>query len=328
MLKNWKSIKILMIIASVLLLIAVPFLGFNSYIMRIFILIGIYTILATSLNLLTGFTGQVSLGHAAFYGIGAYSSALLAMKLGMPFLLSSFLGAIIAAFFGFILGLPTLRLNGSYLSIVTLGFCEITRLIELNWMSVTRGPMGITGIPSPVIFGIKIDTDRGYFYLIAVFTIITVFLIKNIIKSRTGRAMIAIREDELAAEAMGVNILKYKVMAFIVSAFFAGLAGAFYAHYVSFIDPQSFTFDESTQILSMVILGGMGSLTGSFLGTIMLVSIPELLRDFAQYRMLIYGGVLVFMIVMRPDGIIGIFNDIASKLKKLKAGSKKVSIGR
>lgn len=328
MLKNWRSIKVLMIIALVLVLAAVPFLGFNSYIMRIFILIGIYTILSTSLNLLTGFTGQVSLGHAAFYGIGAYSSALLAMKLGMSFLPSSFLGAIIAAFFGFILGLPTLRLNGSYLSIVTLGFCEITRLIELNWMSVTRGPMGITGIPSPIILGMKIDTDRGYFYLIAVLTAITVFLIKNIIKSRTGRAMIAIREDELAAEAMGVNILKYKVMAFIVSAFFAGLAGAFYAHYVSFIDPQSFTFDESTQILSMVILGGMGSLMGSFLGTIMLVSIPEMLRDFAQYRMLIYGGVLVFMIVMRPDGIIGIFNDIVAKLKKLRAESKKVSVRR
>jgi branched-chain amino acid transport system permease protein len=317
-----------MIIAAALLLIALPFLGFGSYVLRICIMIGIYTILATSLNLLTGFTGQVSLGHAAFYGIGAYGSALFAMKFDMPFLLSALLGAVIAAFFGFLLGLPTLRLNGNYLSIVTLGFCEITRLIELNWMSLTRGPMGITGIPSPVVFGMNIDNNRKYYYLILVFAAITVFLINNILKSRTGRAMISIREDELAAEAMGVNVLKYKVMAFIISAFFAGFAGAFYAHFVSFIDPQSFTFDESTQILSMVILGGMGSLTGSFLGTVILVSIPELLRDFAQYRMLIYGGVLVFMIVMRPDGIIGIFNDITAKVKKIKSGKNKISAGR
>ena len=328
MLQNEKTVKIIMFLAAALLLVAVPFLGFSSYVMRMLILIGIYTILSTSLNLLTGFTGQVSLGHAAFYGIGAYSSALLATKLGMPFLFSSLLGAVIAAFFGFVLGLPTLRLNGSYLSIVTLGFCEITRLVELNWMSLTRGPMGITGIPSPVVFGINIDNDKKYFYLIAALALITVFLINNILKSRTGRAMVSIREDELAAEAMGVNVLKYKVMAFIVSAFFAGLAGAFYAHYVSFIDPQSFTFDESTQILGMVILGGMGSLTGSFLGTIILVAIPELLRDFAQYRMLIYGGVLVFMIVMRPDGIIGIFNDITAKLKKIKDGRKNIPAGR
>lgn len=300
-LKN-KTVTILALIAFTAV---VPFLGLSSYIMRILILSGIYIILAVSLNLLTGYTGQVSLGHAAFYGIGAYTSALLAMHFNLSFPVTALAGGLVAAFFGLLLGLPTLRLNGTYLSIVTLGFCEIMRLIELNWMGLTRGPMGLIGIPFPKIFGWTVDNDAEYFYLILILVIITIVTINNLIKSRSGRALISIREDELAAEAMGINVLRYKVIAFTVAAFFAGIAGSFYAHYVSFIDPQSFTFDESIQILSIVILGGMGSNLGAAIGAVILVTIPEMLRGLQEYRMLIYGAVLVIMMLVRPQGLFG-----------------------
>jgi branched-chain amino acid transport system permease protein len=297
--------KVITIVALIAFTMAVPFLGLSSYIMRILILSGIYIILAVSLNLLTGYTGQVSLGHAAFYGIGAYTSALLALKFNLSFPVTALAGGLLAAFFGLLLGLPTLRLNGTYLSIVTLGFCEIMRLIELNWMGLTRGPMGLIGIPFPKIFGWTVDNDAEYFYLILILVVITIVTINNLIKSRSGRALISIREDELAAEAMGINVLRYKVIAFTIAAFFAGIAGSFYAHYVSFIDPQSFTFDESIQILSIVILGGMGSNLGAAIGAVILVSIPEMLRGLQEYRMLIYGAVLVIMMLVRPQGLFG-----------------------
>jgi branched-chain amino acid transport system permease protein len=297
--------KAITILALIVVTAAVPFLGFSSYIMRILILSGIYVILAVSLNLLTGYTGQVSLGHAAFYGIGAYTSALLSIHFNLSFPVTALSGGLVAALFGLLLGLPTLRLNGTYLSIVTLGFCEITRLIELNWMGLTRGPMGLIGIPFPKIFGWVVDNDAEYFYLILILVIATIVTINNLIKSRSGRALISIREDELAAEAMGINVLKYKVIAFTIAAFFAGIAGSFYAHYASFIDPQSFTFDESILILSIVILGGMGSNLGAAVGAIILVTIPEMLRGLQEYRMLIYGAVLVVMMLGRPQGIFG-----------------------
>ena len=287
------------------LLGAIPFFGLSPYIMRMIILSGIYIILALSLNLLTGFTGQISLGHAAFYGLGAYTSALLAIHFNLSFLVTALAGGLVAGFFGFLLGLPTLRLNGTYLSIVTLGFCEITRLIGLNWMGLTRGPMGLTGIPFPRILGWIVDRDMEYYYLILVLVMVSWISLSNLIRSRTGRALISIREDELASEAMGINVLKYKVIAFTVSSFFAGIAGSFYAHYASFIDPQSFTFDESIQILSMVILGGMGSNPGVVLGAVILVSVPEMLRGLQEYRMLIYGAVLVVMMLVRPQGLLG-----------------------
>jgi len=294
-----------MIILFISFMTLIPFLGFSPYIMRIMILSGIYIILALSLNLLTGFTGIVCLGHAAFYGIGAYTSALLAIHFDLSFVFTAIAGGVVAAFFGLLLGLPTLRLNGTYLSMVTLGFCEIVRLVGLNWMSLTRGPMGLTGIPFPKILGWVIDRDAEYFYLVLILIIMTWVILNNLIQSRAGIALIAIREDEVAAEAMGINILKYKVLAFAISAFFAGIAGSFYAHYASFINPQSFTFDESIQILSMVILGGMGSNLGVALGAIVLVSVPEMLRGLQEYRMLIYGAVLVIMMLTRPQGILG-----------------------
>lgn len=277
----------------------------DQYIVRMGTLSLMYVGLAFSLNFVTGFLGQVSLGHAAFLGLGAYTSAILSARLGWPFLLTAFCGMIVAAFFGMLLGIPALKLSGSYLSIVTLGFCEIIRIVELNWVGLTRGPMGITGIARPNVFGIQIKSPASYFYLCFFFVLFIGTIIANIINSHIGRGIMSIREDAIASAAMGINVFRYKVMTFTISAGFAGLMGAFYAHYMRFIDPNAFNFEQSISILSMVILGGLGSLPGSVIGALLLTTIPEMLRDFAEARMLLYGLALVFMMILRPKGLFG-----------------------
>ena len=300
------------ILAVLLVLVAVfPILITDQYVLRIGTLCVMYTGLAMSLNLISGFMGQVSLGHAAFLGIGAYASAILSDRTGMPFIVTMLFAMLVAAVAGMLLGIPALKLSGSYLAIVTLGFCEIVRLVELNWVDLTRGPMGMTGIERPNLFGLQIKSQMSYYYLCLVLVLIIVFVLSNIINSHVGRGIMSVREDAIAASAMGVNVFRYKVMTFTISSAFAGMMGAFYAHYMRFIDPSAFNFDQSTQILSMVILGGLGSMPGSVLGAVLLTSIPELLREvlqntpFSDARMLIYGLVLVIMMVFRPKGILG-----------------------
>ncbi|AOY78196.1 branched-chain amino acid ABC transporter permease [Clostridium formicaceticum] len=289
----------------VLVLLLLPLFSINNFQMRMIIMVGIYMVLAMSLNLITGYTGQLSLGHAAFYGIGAYTSAILSMRFGMSFMITAPIAAILSAFVALLLGIPTLKLQGAYFAIVTLGFSEIVRIIALNWIQLTRGPMGIPGIARPLIFGYQISSSKDYYYLILALVVITYLSIYRIMHSRLGRAFSAIREDELAAQAMGVDTLKYKILSFTIAAFFAGLAGSFYAHYITYIDPQSFTFNESIQILSMVVLGGMGNMWGAMVGTIILVIAPEMLRFLEDYRMVMYGAVLIIMMLTRPQGILG-----------------------
>ncbi len=298
------SVKTLGVILGILFA-AIPFIGLSNFVMRMFIMVGIYAILGLSLNLVTGFTGQLSLGHAAFYAIGAYTSAILSTRFGLNFMITAPASALVAAVFGLLLGMPTLKLQGAYLAIVTLGFGEIVRITALNWMGLTRGPMGIPGIPGPGIFGFQIQSNVGYFYLIYGLVIMTIIVMNRLVNSRMGRAFTAIREDELAAQYMGIRTTVYKIVAFTIAAFFAGLAGSFYAHFVTFIDPQSFTFDESVQILSIVILGGMGSIPGTILGAAVLVTAPELLRSLQNYRMVMYGLILISMMLIRPQGILG-----------------------
>ncbi len=304
-LKNKNILWILLIFLISLVFFVLPFLGLSNFVLRMLIMVGIYIILGLSLNLITGFTGQLSLGHAAFYGIGAYTSAILSTRYGMGFGITAPLSGLMAAFLGFLLGIPTLKLQGAYLAIVTLGFGEIIRITALNWMQLTRGPMGIPGIPAISIFGYELQSNLGYYYVICILAMITVLLISRIVNSRVGRAFMAIREDELAAQYMGIYTTNYKILAFSMGAFLAGVAGSFYAHYVSYIDPQSFTFDESIQILSIVILGGMGSIPGTILGAAILVTAPELLRSLQDYRMVIYGLILILMMLIRPQGILG-----------------------
>jgi branched-chain amino acid transport system permease protein len=297
--------KKLLSIGIVCLIIAIPHLGLSPFIMRMLTLSGIYVVLGLSLNLLAGIAGQVSMGHAAFYGIGAYTSALLSLRFGVPFSITCIAAGIVAALTGLLLCFPAMKLKGTYFTFVTLGFCEIVRLVALNWIGLTRGPMGLPGIPPPAFFGWVIETDAGYFYLIAAIAGIAYVVVNNIANSRTGRAFIAIREDTLVAEAMGIDVFKYKMIAFATSSFFAGLVGAFFAHYVTFIDPASFTFDESSLILSLVVLGGMGNFKGTILAALILIAIPEVMRGLQTYRMLIYGLTLVVMMIVRPQGILG-----------------------
>ncbi len=283
--------------------------------MQILTVIIINSILAISLNLISGYTGQLSLGHATFMGLGAYAATLFTLKLQTPFLVSIVLGAVVAAFFGFVIGVPTLRLRGDYLAIATLGFGEITKNVLLN-LKITGGPMGLRGIP-------KVTNV----YVAAAALILVIFSLGRIINSRVGKSFIAIREDELAAEAMGINTTRFKILAFIIGAFYAGLAGGLYAFLFRYINPKDFGFMRSIEILCMVVLGGMGNTYGAVLGATIITILPEFLRSvspaIAQYRMVLYGLLLVIMMIVKPQGIIGESSLSNKKPKKLleKGGS-------
>lgn len=292
-------------LAALLFFIVVfPVVFDNKYILHIAILVGIYLILGVTLNVVTGITGELDLGHAAFFGIGAYVSSLITIKLFSSFWVGLICAFFVSLLFGILLGIPSLRIRGDYLAIVTLGFNEIVRYVLLNWQNVTNGPMGVHRIPVPTIFGVKLNSKQFFFYLIYLFVIITVTVISRLSRSRFGRSLVAIREDEIAAIAMGINTGYYKISAFAITAAFAGIAGSLFAHYMSFISPMNFTTGESILILCMVVLGGKGSIIGSILGVIILTLLPEILRSIAMYRMLFYGLILIVMMIFKPNGLI------------------------
>ena len=245
----------------------------------------------------SGFLGQLVLGHAGFMSVGAYAAALFTMYSGLPtmasFPLALLIGGIVAAAFGVIIGVPALRLKGDYLAILTLGFGEIIRVLILA-TPFTGGAAGLSGIP--------LLTTFTYVFIVAILTVAVIFAF---IHSRHGRAVIAIREDEIAAEAAGIHTTYYKLLAFVLAAFFAGIAGGLYAHHIGVLDPSKFDFNYSVEILIMVVLGGMGSITGSVVAAIVLTLLPELLRGFSEYRMLIYSIILICVMLFKPSGLLG-----------------------
>ncbi len=277
----------------------------DSYIMLNLIIIGINIILAVSLNLVTGFTGQFSLGHAAFMSIGAYVSAIVTANFGQPLWVGIVLAALVSAFAGVLIGIPTLRLNGDYLAIATLGFGEIIKIIGMN-VDYVGGASGFNDIPQL--------TNWTWIYFM---TVITIILIRNFIKSKNGRACIAIREDEIAAEAMGINTTRYKVIAFAFGAFFAGIAGALYANFFYFIKPDTFGFMKSIDILAMVVFGGMGSIMGSITGAVALSLISLFLQGIPELRMVVYAAALFLIMLYRPSGLLG-----NCSFKSLKIGGR------
>ncbi len=285
-------------------LILLP-LFMNNYYIDILNLSLLYALLAVGLNITVGYTGLLDLGYAAFYGVGAYVYALLSTGIGLSFWLGLPIGGLVAAFFGLILGIITLRLRGDYLAIITLGFVQIIYLTLNNWDSVTQGPNGIMQIGRPEIAGFVFRQQIHFYYLILSFLVVTVVAVHRLIDSQIGRAWIAIREDEMAAEAMGIDTTRMKILAFVLGAGIAGIGGVFFAARYTFVSPESFTFLESVRILSMVVLGGMGSIPGAILGGFLLTLLPELLRDLAHYRMLIFGAALVGMMIFRPQGLWG-----------------------
>ena len=285
---------------------AFPFI-FSLYQTNIMITALIYVITGLGLNIVVGLAGLLDLGYVAFYAVGAYSYALLNYHFGLGFWMALPIGAGLALMFGVLLGFPVLRLRGDYLAIVTLGFGEIIRLILENWNDFSFGPSGIANIPRPGFFGIELSLDQAttylYFLMIAL-VLMTIFVVSRLQNSRIGRAWIALREDEVACQAMGIDKTKTKLTAFAMGATWAGMAGVVFAAKTTFINPASFTIWESIIILCVVVLGGMGSVFGVICGALILILLPEYLRAFSEYRMLIFGSVLVVMMVFRPGGIV------------------------
>jgi len=283
-----------------------------EYLLHILVIAGIYIILTLSLNLIVGYTGLPALGHAAFFCIGAYTSSLLALNMDLSPWIGLSIGACVAALSGIVIGYPAVRLKGDYLALTTFGLGVIIYSIAKNWVSLTRGPMGLPGIPGFSVFGFHLSEIWSYLLLVLVFVIITIFVVRRVVNSPFGRILRSIREDEIASQALGKNTTKHKILVFIIGAFFAGIAGSLYAHYITFIDPSSFTVMESITILLMVIFGGMGSISGSIAGAVILVVFPELLRFLgmpssiaAPMRQMLYGLLLVVLMIKRPQGIMG-----------------------
>ena len=315
-------------VALVAALIVFPWVFSSAYILRIVTVCMMYVMIALSLNLLTGFLGLMTLGQAAFWGIGAYTAAILATQMGWGMGMCMIASALMAGLLSLLVALPTMRLKGYFLTVVTLGFCEIVRLVEMNWMDLTRGPLGIAGIPSPNFFGIDLSSNRQIYYVMLVLVVVSAVIIFSIVHSRVGLAIMAIRDDDLAAASMGVNVVKYKIMVFLISTMMVGVAGAFYAHYISFIDPSGFTTAASTDMLIMAIFGGLGSIPGTILGASILTILPETIRAMAEYRNLVYGIIIVVLMMVKPDGILGNVNfkyikQRAKQKEQQKAGETK-----
>ncbi len=287
-----------------ILIVAPPFLK-NDYIIRIGISVLLYVVLASSLNVINGYSGQFNIGHAGFYCVGAYTAGILATRFGLSFWLLLILSGLAAALFSCFLGIPTLRLKGVFLAITTLGFSEIIRLTILNWTSLTRGPMGIPGIPFPVLFGMQLKSNIQFYYIILAIAALMIFITQRLLNSRIGRAWIAIREDETAAKAMGVETFKYKLLNLMYGTFWAGVAGCFYAFFASYISADSFTLDEGFAILAMVLVGGQGNLLGPIVGASALTILPEIFRFTAQYRLVIFGLAILVIMHLRPQGLAG-----------------------
>ncbi len=310
--------KMVLMPVLVLALIAAPAVITNKYMLHIIILCSMYSCLALSLNMVIGWSGQFSLGHVTFYGMGAYLSTLLVRSLGINFFLATLTAMVIVGIFSALLCMPTLKLRGDYIALVTLGFGEVFRLFISNAVAITRGPMGIPNIPPPSIFGFEISGKTAYYYFVLILLIcFTIFMVR-FDNSGFGMSMMAVNEDDIAATSLGINPVKFKLWGFVMGGVMAALMGSFYSVYMGMIGPSSFDYGESIKMVSMVVLGGQGSIAGSILGAFLLAALPEALRAFSDYRMVIYGAAMVIMMIFRPEGIYG-RNKRTRNLYKIKA---------
>lgn len=339
--------KLIYVILTIVILLGLNYVMVNGiggygipaqdYYVRVLTLVGISIILSVSLNLINGYTGQFSIGHAGFMAIGGYSAAYVSyyfgaailnalsglpspVALSIRLLVSLAVGVLVSALAGLVVGIPSLRLKGDYLAIVTLGFGEIIRVIILSIDSVggARGFSSIVQGPTEPPDQRLFEFLKGsIFFWVFLFVVITILVVKNLVNSTFGRALTSIRENEIAAEAMGINTTRYKVIAFVISAGLAGLAGGLFAHFDNYLNTNSFTFVKSVEIIIMIVLGGMGSITGAVLGATVLTILPELLRDLQAYRMVIYSLLLIIIMIVRPQGILGRREFSFSRLRNL-----------
>ncbi|MCX5827910.1 MAG: branched-chain amino acid ABC transporter permease [Deltaproteobacteria bacterium] len=309
---------ILIFTAFGLVVLVTPLLLQGNYLLNVFVFIGINTMLAVALNLLLGFAGQISLGHAAFFGLGAYISGILTTRYAIDPWMAMVAAAVCVGVMAFIIGFPILKLKGHYLAMATLGFGIIMYIVFNETVAWTGGPSGMSGIPNLALGPLIFDSDMTNYYLIWVFTLLTMLLSINLANSRIGRALRAIHDSEVAARVMGVNVRLLKVQIFTVSALISALAGSFYAHTMTFIAPASFGFNFSVELVTMVIIGGLGSIYGSFLGAAILTLLPEFLRVFHDFDIVIYGLLLIVMTMFMPGGLIGGFEALAAAIKRRK----------
>ncbi len=295
-------------LVAFVLLLPLPHLAWNNYQIYLINFIGIMIILATGLNIVKGFCGQVTVGHVALYAVGAYTSAVLSIYFSVPFWLALPAAIFAAAFAGVLVGIPSFRLEGAYLALATLGFAQAVE-VYIRVTNYLGSASGLGGIKPPVFFGYVLRTYESYYYLVMPFTLLAVYASFAILRSATGRAFMAVREDPLSAAASGVNVKRYKLIAFVVSAIYAGLAGALYAHMLpGYVHPNNFTIIEMVTVLLMVVLGGIGNVWGGIIGAIVVTIVADLTRDFYFYQLLLFGLVIVGTVLFMPKGIGGIID--------------------
>jgi len=309
-----KDLYALLLIAFLIVLYPWIFEG-NKYFISILVFLGINSIVTMGLCLLMGYAGQISLGHAAFFGIGAYSSGILTSQYSYHPVVAFFVGIFFSALVAFFVGKPTLRLKGHYMAVATLGFGEIFFIVFNELIFLTGGPSGLSGIPTLTFFG-QVLEGTAYLYLVWGFAFLLLIFSLNVINSRVGRALRAIHGGELAANAMGVDAARYKVQVFVLSAVYASIAGSLYAHFITSISPSSFGLMPSIMFLMMVVIGGAGTIWGALLGTAVLTSLPEYLRGLEDFEILAYGGILMAVLLFMPQGILEGMQKLLKRMKK------------
>ncbi len=312
---------LLKFLAFAVMILLAPLAFQGGYLMNVLVFVGIYTMLAIGLNLLLGYAGQISLGHAGFFGLGAYLSGVLSATYGWNPWLAMPLAALLVGALAFLIGFPILKLKGHYLAMATLGLGIIIYIVFNETVDLTGGPSGLSGIPNLAIGSLTFDSDVKNYYLIWAFTLLTILLTLNLANSRVGRALRAVHDSEVAARVMGVNARLLTVQIFALSAVISSIAGSLYAHTMAFVSPASFGFNFSVELLTMVVIGGLGSIYGSFLGAALLTLLPEFLRAAQDYDIIIYGGLLMLMVMFMPGGLVRGVPDLFRKLLKKGRGS-------
>ncbi len=302
---RWKGPTWPLALVLLAAMIALPAFRHDAYLFRILTMILIWSILALGQNVITGFCGQLSFGQAAFYGIGAYTSALLAMHFDLPYPVLLVASATLAGIAGVIVGYPAIRIGGDYLFLVTIGFAEIIREVFLNWDDLTGGAIGLPGVPPITLFGFTLETNVHYYYLALGLLTLSVLGLTRLLDSDVGRSFKAIREDELAARAAGINVTYYKLLAFGIGAALGGVAGSLIAHFLAYVGPDMFTNWESTVVFAIVLIGGLGSVPGTILGAVLIIGTFESIRQLIDYRLAIAGSILVGTVLLRPSGLLG-----------------------
>jgi branched-chain amino acid transport system permease protein len=314
-----RTIKIGLYACIAIFLLIFPFIAKSRYQVHILNMCGIYILLSLGLNIAMGFAGQFNLAMGALWGIGAYTAGILNTRLGWPFWVNFPIAMLFAGLVGAFVGLPSLKVKAHYLSIVTIGLGEVINLILINQEDLTGGVLGIAGMKRPVFFGIPLDTDQNFYYLILIIVILGYLLAKHIVANRVGRSFRAIRDDPLTAQAMGINIGNYKILAFFISAVFAGAAGALYAHLNAYISPDIFELRSTMFIMTMTMVGGMGTLSGSIIGGVLLPILQEYLRAIQNWQLVGYGLIILLVVLFIPGGIMQLFQnkESFSKIRRL-----------